>query len=107
MGRRATSTAQRLFAVLYDGLSRALEGFTVSMDPCLTGYIASGGSDGHSPGGGASEELVPHTMTMQAVRHGLRAVQLELSLRLRKRLRYDHALRARFGAALLDAAASD
>ena len=46
-------------------------------------------------------------MTMQAVTLGLRAVQLELSLRLRKRLRYDAALRAKFASALLDVAACE
>eukprot|EP00961_Rhodomonas_salina_P066907 898297-Rhodomonas_salina.2 len=42
---------------------------------------------------------------MQAVRVGLRAVQLELSLRLRKALYADAVLRDRFARALLDAAA--
>ena len=86
--------ATRLAGVLFDELSRVFadSDFRVNMDPRLTGYIDDGGH---------------LTMTMQAVTLGLRAVQLELSLRLRRALRYDHALRSRFAAALRAAAACD
>eukprot|EP00283_Hemiselmis_rufescens_P025265 CAMPEP_0173455554 /NCGR_PEP_ID=MMETSP1357-20121228/54478_1 /TAXON_ID=77926 /ORGANISM="Hemiselmis rufescens, Strain PCC563" /LENGTH=47 /DNA_ID= /DNA_START= /DNA_END= /DNA_ORIENTATION= len=39
-------------------------------------------------------------MTMQSVLLGMRAVQLELSLRLRRELRYDDELRGKFAEAL-------
>ena len=85
--------ARRLASALFSALSEALEGteFVVNEHPSrFSGFISS----------------EHHTMTMQAVRHGLRAVQLELSLRLRKRLRYDEDLRSKFAHALLAAAAA-
>jgi len=45
-------------------------------------------------------------MSMQAVRMGLPAVQLELSLRLRKALRNDEDLRCQFAHALLESSKS-
>ena len=92
-GTEDQEVARRLASALFSALSEALEDteFTVNEHPTkFSGFIPSEN----------------HTMTMQAVRHGLRAVQLELSLRLRKRLRYDEGLRSKFAHALLAAAAS-
>ena len=92
-GPEDQEVARRLASALFSALSEALEDteFMVNEHPTkFSGFISSEN----------------HTMTMQAVRHGLRAVQLELSLRLRKRLRYDEGLRSKFAHALLAAAAS-
>jgi hypothetical protein len=92
-GPEDQEVARRLASALFSALSEALEDteFVVNEHPTkFSGFISSEN----------------HTMTMQAVRHGLRAVQLELSLRLRKRLRYDEGLRSKFAHALLAAAAS-
>ena len=64
-----------------------LHGFTVNPNPALTGR-------GPPP---------RCTVTQQAVRCGQVAVQLELSLRLRRALHADEALLENFGAALRDA----
>ncbi|EKX41974.1 hypothetical protein GUITHDRAFT_164279 [Guillardia theta CCMP2712] len=93
-------------AALRESLSRSLSellgasGFTVNSHPKLSGFISSINRRVDE------DEPRYNTMSMQAVRMGLPAVQLELSLRLRKALRNDEDLRCQFAHALLESSKS-